>query len=91
MQEIQQINIFIYLSDFDILNVTGFSNIFNIYRKLRPISIGNSENIMKSLNGSFYDLGNNTMVKVYKKGHQGIRSEKNELWQKRLLRWEFPL
>lgn len=50
---------------FDIFDVTGFSNIFNIERKMRTISIRDCKKISSALNGEIFQLSADEMIKVF--------------------------
>ncbi len=50
---------------YDIFEVTGFSELFNIKKKLREISIDGADLIGKGGNGAVYRLDKETIVKVY--------------------------
>ncbi|MCR5421299.1 MAG: STAS domain-containing protein [Lachnospiraceae bacterium] len=52
---------------FDILDVTGFYNIFEIERKMRSISIKGCDKISSALNGEIFKLSDDEMLKVYGK------------------------
>lgn len=50
---------------FDIFDVTGFSDMFDIERKMRRISIKGCTKISSALNGTIFKLSNDEMVKVF--------------------------
>ncbi|XME01126.1 STAS domain-containing protein [Lachnospiraceae bacterium C1.1] len=52
----------------DILSVTGFIEMFTVSRRLRSVTLQPSDVLMRSVNGAFYKLNDDSMVKVYKKG-----------------------
>lgn len=51
---------------FEIFNITGFSDMMEVEKALRKISIENSEKIGEGFYGNIYRLDNETIVKVYK-------------------------
>ena len=53
---------------YEILNVTGFTEIVSVERKLRDISIEGCELIGKGAHGEVYRLAPDTIVKVYNQG-----------------------
>ncbi len=63
---------------FDILTVTGFSDLFDIYRKLRDFSMKQREFLTDSVNGKIYALDDDNMLKVFR---SGVPSE--EVYQER--------
>ncbi len=50
---------------FDIFDVTGFSDFFEIERKMRQISLKGCSKISSALNGEIYRLSEDEMVKVF--------------------------
>ena len=52
---------------FDILTVTGFSDLFDIQRKLRDFSMKQKEFLTDSVNGKIYALEGDNMLKVFRK------------------------
>ena len=52
---------------FDIFDVTGFSDIFVIERKMRTISLRGCKKISSALNGEIFQLSDDEMIKVYGK------------------------
>lgn len=50
---------------YDIFDVTGFSDIFNIERQMRRISIRGCKKISSALNGEIFLLSDDEMIKVY--------------------------
>ena len=52
---------------FDILNVTGFDNIFEVERQMRMISLDGCKKISSALNGEIYKLSDDEMFKLYGK------------------------
>lgn len=50
---------------FDIFNVTGFDNIFEIERQMRMISLDGCKKISSALNGEIYKLSDDEMFKLY--------------------------
>ncbi|MCR4908364.1 MAG: STAS domain-containing protein [Lachnospiraceae bacterium] len=50
---------------FDILDVTGFTDIFEVERKMRQISVRGCERISSALNGEIFQLSEDEMIKVY--------------------------
>ncbi|MBQ9518573.1 MAG: phosphotransferase, partial [Firmicutes bacterium] len=63
---------------YDIFEVTGFTNLINVEKKLREISTENSEVIGAGGNGTVYRLDADTIVKVYneKNTPEKIRAER---------------
>ncbi|MCR5202674.1 MAG: phosphotransferase [Lachnospiraceae bacterium] len=53
---------------YDIFEVTGFSDIFDVKKKLRNISIDGCEIIGEGAVGTVYRIDEDTIVKVYKEG-----------------------
>ena len=51
---------------FEIFNITGFSDMMEVEKALRKISIESSEKIGEGFYGNIYRLDNETIVKVYK-------------------------
>lgn len=51
---------------YEILDVTGFTNILNVKKALREISVEGCEKIGEGGNGAVYRLDEDTIVKVYK-------------------------
>ena len=51
---------------YDIFEVTGFTNLINVEKKLREISTENMEKIGEGGNGTVYRMDADTIVKVYK-------------------------
>ena len=51
---------------FEIFSITGFSDMMEVEKALRKISIENSEKIGEGFYGNIYRLDNETIVKVYK-------------------------
>lgn len=54
---------------YEILEVTGFTEILNVNKKLRQISIDGCEKIGQGGNGTVYRLDSDTIIKVYNKGN----------------------
>ena len=52
---------------FDIFDVTGFDDIFDIERKMRSITIEGCTKISSALNGEIYRLSDDEMIKIYGK------------------------
>ena len=52
---------------FDILETTGFTELFQVRRKMRHISLKGCQRISSSLNGEYFSLTDDEMVKVYGK------------------------
>ncbi len=52
---------------FDIFNVTGFDNIFEIERQMRKISLDGCKKISSALNGEIYKLSDDEVFKLYGK------------------------
>lgn len=52
---------------FDILDVTGFGDIFVVERKMRTISLRGCKKISSALNGEIFQLSDDEMIKVYGK------------------------
>ena len=52
---------------FDIFAVTGFSDLFQIKRKMKTYFLKNSDGLARSINGKIYEQSNDTMIKVYAK------------------------
>ena len=50
---------------FDILNVTGFDEIFRVERQMRAISVSGCKKISSALNGEILQLSEDEMVKVF--------------------------
>ena len=50
---------------FDIFNVTGFDNIFEVERQMRMISLDGCKKISSALNGEIYKLSDDEMFKLY--------------------------
>ena len=50
---------------FDIFDVTGFSEIFNIERTMRFVSLKGCQKISSALNGEIFQLSDDEMIKVY--------------------------
>ncbi|MCR5774400.1 MAG: STAS domain-containing protein [Lachnospiraceae bacterium] len=50
---------------FDILDVTGFTSIFEVERQMRSISIKGCKRISSALNGEIFQLSEDEMIKVY--------------------------
>ena len=50
---------------FDIFEVTGFTDMFKVEKKLRSIFIGGCEKISSALNGEIFQLSGDEMVKIY--------------------------
>ena len=63
---------------YDIFDVTGFTNILNVEKKLREISTENMEKIGEGGNGTVYRMDADTIVKVYKEQNspEKIKSER---------------
>ena len=53
---------------FNILTITGFSDMFDIRRKLRDFSIKQKGFLTDSVNGRIYALEDDNMLKVFRKG-----------------------
>ena len=51
---------------YDIFEVTGFTSLFNVKKKLREISVDGCEKIGEGGNGAVYRLDDDKIVKVYK-------------------------
>ena len=49
----------------EILEMTGFVNIFHVSKAVQPIDISGCRRIAVGINGDFYDLKNGIMVKVF--------------------------
>lgn len=52
---------------FDIFDVTGFGDMFEIERKMRTISLRGCKKISSALNGEIFQLSEDEMIKVYGK------------------------
>ncbi len=50
---------------FDILDVTGFGEIFNVERQMRTISLRGCKKISSALNGEIFQLSEDEMIKVF--------------------------
>ena len=50
---------------FDIFSVTGFSDMFQIKRKMKTYFLKKSDGLARSINGKIYEQDNDTMIKVY--------------------------
>lgn len=50
---------------FDIFSVTGFSDMFQIKRKMKTYFLQKSDAVVRSINGKIYKQDNDTMIKVY--------------------------
>ncbi len=53
---------------YDIFEVTGFTQLFKVSRKMRAIFLERTELVIRSLNGGIYAQKDDTMVKVFNKG-----------------------
>ncbi|MBR1735698.1 MAG: anti-sigma factor antagonist [Firmicutes bacterium] len=64
---------------YDIFDVTGFTNLINVEKKLREISTENMEKIGEGGNGTVYRMDTDTIVKVYKEQNspEKIKEERN--------------
>lgn len=62
---------------FDILDVTGFGEIFNVERKMRTISVRGCKKISSALNGEILQLSDDEMIKVYD-ASVGLKEVKDE-------------
>ena len=51
--------------NYEVLEVTGFSTLFNVKKKLREISVEGKELIGKGGNGSVYRISEDEIIKVY--------------------------
>lgn len=63
---------------YDIFNMTGFTEILDVSRALREVSVDGCEIIGEGFYGTVYRLDPETIVKVYKKGNS-IESVKREI------------
>ena len=52
---------------FDIFDVTGFTEIFEVERKMRRITLNGCKRISSALNGEIFQLSDDEMIKVYGK------------------------
>ncbi|MBO5552185.1 MAG: STAS domain-containing protein, partial [Lachnospiraceae bacterium] len=52
---------------FDILDVTGFTDIFEVERMMRRISLNGCKKLSSALNGEIFELSDDEMIKVYGK------------------------
>ncbi len=50
---------------FDILDVTGFTDIFQVERKMRFVPVRGCKRISSALNGEIFQLSDDEMIKVY--------------------------
>ena len=50
---------------FDIFEVTGFTDLFKVEKKLRSIYVGSCKKISSALNGEIFQLSDDEMVKIY--------------------------
>lgn len=50
---------------YEILEMTGFVNIFHVSRDVKSLDISGCDKIAVGINGSFYDMKNGIMVKVF--------------------------
>ncbi len=50
---------------FDILDVTGFTDIFEVERRMRQVSVRGCTKISSALNGELFQLSDDEMIKVY--------------------------
>ena len=50
---------------YDIFEVTGFTDIFKVQKRLREISVENCEVIGEGANGKVYRLDDETIIKVF--------------------------
>ena len=66
------------LEIYEIFHMTGFTQIMDISKSLREISIDGCEKIGEGFYGDVYRINNDTIVKVYKKGNS-IDSVKKEI------------
>ena len=53
---------------YDIFEVTGFTNLFDIHKRLRQVSISGCEMIGRGGNGAVYRLNPETILKLYNEG-----------------------
>ncbi|MBO6108859.1 MAG: STAS domain-containing protein [Eubacterium sp.] len=52
----------------EILEMTGFDNIFSIYKRMKQISIEGKKAVSSGINGDLYRLEHDMMLKVYRRG-----------------------
>ncbi len=64
---------------YDILEMTGFTELFDVNRKLRNISVDGCEIIGQGANGAVYRLDADTVIKVYQPGTpiEDVNRERN--------------
>ena len=60
---------------YEILEMTGFVDIFHVTKKLKHMSVSGKERIVTGVNGDLYRIGHDMMVKVY---HAGVTMEEVE-------------
>lgn len=53
---------------YDIFEMTGFTEIMNVERKLRSISVSDAEVIGKGRSSTVYRIGEETIIKLYTEG-----------------------
>lgn len=64
---------------YDIFQVTGFIDMFDIRKEMRSISLGGRDALLRGVNGMTYQMDDDTMLKVFKKGTrlQDIQKERD--------------
>ncbi|MCR5106544.1 MAG: STAS domain-containing protein [Lachnospiraceae bacterium] len=64
---------------YDIFSVTGFTEVLDVERSMRTISLTGCEKVSSALNGEIYGLSDDEIVKIYKKNMplSEIKQERN--------------
>lgn len=70
---------------FDILSVTGFSDMFQIKRKMKSYFLKKTDSLVRSINGRIYEQDNDTMIKVYAQAVALAEVEKEREYSHRAL------
>ena len=53
---------------YDVFEMTNFTDMFDVSRKMRSVSLGGKEVLFRGINGMTYQLDDDTMVNVFRKG-----------------------
>ena len=62
---------------FEVFQMTNFTDLFDISKKMREITLGARDALLKGVNGMTYQMDDDTMLKVYRKGTK-IKDVKKE-------------